>query len=177
MKKGIIIVPNLQRRTESEGVNIMSECPLKSDNCLVSLIVNPLTADFKKGWFCLHSLTHFNYHKKHSDYLITSHSGDYVEIGFISVNPLGGVLDFNPCSAFGAVAETSTKLRLPLVSAIHTSSHSGFQTIGVVVYGMIERPFLLAWGEWAKLPTQCQYLLLLFISRFHSSVFLEFIIK
>ena len=176
MEKGVIIVPYLQRRTESEGVNIMSECPLKSDNCLVSLIVNPITADFKKGWLCLHSLTHFNYHKEHSDYLITSQSGDYVEIGLISDYSFGGVLDFNPCSAFGAFVDAEANL-FPLVSAVHTSSHSGFQTIGVVVYCMIERPFLLAGGEWAELPTQCQYLLLFFISRFHSRVFLEFIIK
>ena len=57
---------------------------------------NPITADFKKGWLCLHSFAHFNNHQEHSDYLIVFHSGDYVEIGLFADYPLFCVLDFYP---------------------------------------------------------------------------------
>ena len=80
----------------------MSESSLQSDNGCITFAVNPITADFKIGGTCLHTLPHFNHHQEHSDYLIIFDGGDNVEIGFVSDNTLFGILDFYLCATFGA---------------------------------------------------------------------------
>ena len=100
--EGFIVTPYLQRRTEGETVYVMTEGALKSYNGSLAIGVNPITADFKIGGVILHTLAHFHYHQEHSDYLITLHSGDYVEIGLVSDYSLFGLLDFNSSATFGA---------------------------------------------------------------------------
>ncbi len=112
--EGIIVTPYLQWRTEGETVYIVSQCPLQTDNGSLALRVNPITADFKIGGISLHSLAHFHYHQEHSHYLITLHSGDYVEIGLVTDNTLFGVLDFNASATFGAQTHSVPCLQ-PLV--------------------------------------------------------------
>ena len=99
--EGFIVTSYLQWRAKGETIYIVSQSSLQSYYRGVTLAVNPVTADFKKGWLCLHSLAHFNYHQEHSDYLITLHSGDYVEIGLVTDYSLFGVLDFNTCATLG----------------------------------------------------------------------------
>ena len=99
--EGFIVTPYLQWRTKGETIYIVSESSLQSHYGGITFAVYPITADFKKGWLCLHSLAHFNHHQEHSDYLITLHSGDYVEIGLVSDNSFFGVLDFDLCATFG----------------------------------------------------------------------------
>ena len=100
--EGFVVTPYLQWRTKSERVDVVAESPLQTDYCLTAFVVNPILTDFKVGRFHLHTLAHFNYHQEHSDHLIAFHSGDYVEIGFVTYYSLFGVLDFYLCATFGA---------------------------------------------------------------------------
>ena len=170
--EGIVVAPYLQRRAESKGVNVIAECALKTYYCCVSLGVNPILTDFKIGGFRLHTLAHFNYHQEHTDYLIVPNSGDYVEIGFVTAHALFGVAYLNPFSAVGATVVAEAYL-LPLVSAVHTYRLARFETIGVMVDGVAERPLLLGGGERAESPTQFHYMLLFLVSRFHLTGVLE----
>lgn len=140
--EGFIVASYLQWRAKSEGVNVVPQCSLESDNGSLSLGVYPITADFKIGGTRLHSLVHFNNHQKHSNYLIFAHSGDYVEIGLITDNSLLGILDFNQLTTFGA-KECSVPVLQPLVTAFHAGTHSGFEAIAIVLDGGVERPRLL----------------------------------
>ena len=147
--EGIVVASYLQRRAESEGINVVAECPLKSHDRGVSLGVNPILTDFKISGFRLHSLAHLNYHQEHTYYLIALHSGDYVEIGFVSAYTLFGVAYLDPFSAVGTTIDAEAYL-LPFVSAVHTYRLARFETIGVMVDGVAERPLLLSGGERAK---------------------------
>lgn len=51
-------------------------------------------------------------------------------------------------------------------SPVHTYRHTRFETIGVMVDGVAERPTLLGGGQRAESPTQFHYMLLFLISRF-----------
>ncbi len=59
-------------------------------------------------------------------------------------------------------------LGFPLVTAYQTYGFPFLEFKGIVVDCMGQCPLLLGGGEWAKLPTHCQYLLLLLVSRSHS---------
>ncbi len=100
--EGFVVTPYLQWRPKGETIYVVSQSPLQPYNCNITLGVNPITADFKIGGTCLHTLAHFNYHQEHSDYLIVLNGGDYIEIGLVSDNTLFGVLDFYLCATFGA---------------------------------------------------------------------------
>ena len=99
--EGFVVTSYLQWRAKGETVYVMSQSSLQTHNGGIALAINPVTADFKKGWLCLHSFAHFNHHQEHSDHLITFNSRDYVEIGLVSDNTLFGVLDFNLCATLG----------------------------------------------------------------------------
>ena len=99
--EGIVVVPYLQWRTESERVDVVAESPLQTYYGLVALWVNKILTDFKIGGLCLHSFAHFNYHQEHADYLIAFNGSDYVEIGLVADNSFFGVLDFYPCATLG----------------------------------------------------------------------------
>ena len=99
--EGFVVTSYLQWRTESERVNVVSQSSLQSNNSGITFAVNPITADFKIGWLCLHPLAHFNNHQEHSDYLIVFNGSDYVEIGLVTDNSFFGVLDFHLSATFG----------------------------------------------------------------------------
>ena len=51
--EGIVVVPYLQWRTESERVDVVAESPLQTYYGLVALWVNKILTDFKIGGLCL----------------------------------------------------------------------------------------------------------------------------
>ena len=101
VSESIVITPYLQWRAKGETVYVVSQSSLQSHYGGIALAVNPVTADFKKGWLCLQSFAHFNYHQEHTDYLIAFNGSDYVEIGLVADYTLLGVLDFKLCATFG----------------------------------------------------------------------------
>ena len=99
--EGFVVTSYLQWRAKSETIYVVPQSSLQSYYGGITFAVYPITADFKKGWLCLHSFAHFHHHQEHSDHLITLHSGYYVEIGLVADNSFFGVLDFYPCATLG----------------------------------------------------------------------------
>lgn len=75
-------------------------------------------------------------------------------------------------SAVGATIDAEAYL-LPFVSAVHTNRLARFETIGIMVDGVAERPLPLGGGERAESPTQFHNMLLFLVSRFHLTGVLE----
>ena len=98
--------------------------------------------------------------------MIALHSCDYVEIGFVSAYTLFGISYLDLLSAVGATIDAEAYL-LPFVTAVHTYRLARFETIGVMVDGVAERPLLLGGGERAESPTQFHDMVLFLVSRFH----------
>ena len=72
------------RAKGEKTVHVVSQSSLQSHYGGIALDQSISAADFKKGWLCLQSFAHFNYHQEHTDYLIAFNGSDYVEIGLVA---------------------------------------------------------------------------------------------
>ena len=154
----------------SEAVKVVtSESAAQPHDCLSTLWVYPILPYFQIGGICLHPLAKLGDENEHPHHLITSLCCYHVEVGFLFADSLGSGLDLNPPSAVGTGGHTF--ICRPFVTARHTYGFPILQAIGEVSESVVERPLHLGGGEWAKLPTQCHYLFLLFGLGFHSGKF------